>query len=92
MHTILKDQPSFRFGDYKTAVKTALAEADKQLYEIWKLGKADAFGSGSTVALCLVDFTRGSVVVANVGDSHVLLGEQSLVFGRYSVVCGSLVC
>lgn len=32
--------------------------------------------SGSTFSVCLVDLTDGVLVVGNLGDSHVLLGEH----------------
>jgi serine/threonine protein phosphatase PrpC len=91
LHSILKDQPSFRDGDYKTAIKSALAEADKQLFDLSKLGRGDAVVTGSTVALCLVNLTTGSIVVANLGDSHVLLGEPSMVSRGCSTVRESLI-
>ncbi|CRG86998.1 putative quinate permease [Talaromyces islandicus] len=85
LHTILKNQPSFRTGDYKTAIESSLAEVDKQFFDLGKLGKGDPVTTGSTVALCLVNLTTSSAVVANLGDSHVLLGEQSMVYRGCSV-------
>ena len=38
-------------------------------------GKQSHFYAGSTLAIGLVNLTRGLLVVANVGDSHVMLGE-----------------
>lgn len=91
LHTIMKNQPSFRNGDYRTAIKWALAETDKQLFDLSRLGRGDAISSGSTVALCLVNLTSNSVLVANLGDSHVLLGEPSTIFRKCSVVCKLLI-
>jgi serine/threonine protein phosphatase PrpC len=91
LHTILKNQPSFRDRDYNTAIKSALAEADKQFFDLGKMGKCDAVTTGSTVAICLVNLTTSSAVVANLGDSHVLLGEPSMVFRECSVVRGFII-
>lgn len=91
LHTILKDQPSFRNGDYRTAIKLALAEADKQFFDLSKMGRGDAVNSGSTMALCLVNLTSNSAVVANLGDSHVLLGKPSMVFRKCTVVCELII-
>lgn len=32
--------------------------------------------SGSTVALCLVNLTKGVMVIGNVGDSHIFLARR----------------
>jgi serine/threonine protein phosphatase PrpC len=32
--------------------------------------------SGSTVALCLVNLTKGVIVIGNVGDSHIFLARR----------------
>lgn len=44
------------------------------LIQEFKNGEADYAFAGSTLALVLLDFKRGVLVVGNLGDSKVLLG------------------
>lgn len=50
--------------------------------------------AGSTVALCLVNLTKGVMVIGNVGDSHITLarrdkGSEFITWQVRFVVCRS---
>jgi serine/threonine protein phosphatase PrpC len=44
--------------------------------ESFKYESTEPAISGSTVAVCLMNLTKGELVVANLGDSHVILAER----------------
>lgn len=56
--------------DYEQAISDALIEEDNAIR------KTGMLQPGSTVALALVDIKRGTVIVADLGDSHVVLAEK----------------
>lgn len=53
-----------------------LKDIDDELYERFRNGSDESAMCGCTVALCLVDLTGGSVLVANLGDSPVIMGRK----------------
>lgn len=51
-------------------------DEDALLLESFKYESAEPAISGSTVAMCLINVTRGELIVSNLGDSHVILAER----------------
>ncbi len=63
-------------GDYEKATANAVRDEDELLLEAFHQGTEIFAEAGSTLAVCLLNLTRGVLVVGNLGDSHILLGEQ----------------
>ncbi|KAH1431387.1 hypothetical protein KXX32_003184 [Aspergillus fumigatus] len=76
LHLLLAKRPEFDQGDYEAAIRGALIDEDAVLLETFNNVTTEPAVSGSTVALCFVNLTKGDLVVANLGDSHVLLAER----------------
>lgn len=76
LHRIFAKRPEFDKGDYEGAIKAALTEEDGILLDNFKTRTTEPAISGSTVAICFVNLTKGEMVVANLGDSHVALAER----------------
>lgn len=77
LHRLLAKQPEFDQGDYVAAIKAALSEEDGLLLDNFKIDSAEPAVSGSTVAVCFMNLTKGELVVSNLGDSHVILAERN---------------
>ncbi|KAH8693759.1 phosphatase 2C-like domain-containing protein [Talaromyces proteolyticus] len=73
---LLVSRPEFSQGDYETAICRAFEDEDSLLFGLSMAEDIEPVISGTTVALCLVNLTKGLVVVGNVGDSHILLAER----------------
>ncbi|RAL14149.1 uncharacterized protein BO97DRAFT_469400 [Aspergillus homomorphus CBS 101889] len=72
----IKESAELETGDYEGAITEAIRKEEQQLlHEFWE-GEDKHALAGTTMALCLVNLTRGVLVVANVGDSDVMLGEE----------------
>lgn len=76
LHNLLAQRPELKRGEYAEAIKGALADEDALLLESFKYESAEPALSGSTVALCLINLTRGELIVSNLGDSHAILAER----------------
>lgn len=76
LHNLLVKRPEFDQGDYVAAMKGAVSDEDGVLLESFKHETSEPAMSGSTVAACFVNLTKGELVVANLGDSHVILAER----------------
>ncbi|KAJ5174726.1 uncharacterized protein N7482_000603 [Penicillium canariense] len=76
LHHLLAKRPEFDRGDYAAAMQAAMADEDGVLLEYFKHESAEPAVSGSTVAVCLINLTKGELVVSNLGDSHVILAER----------------
>ncbi|KGO77264.1 Protein phosphatase 2C [Penicillium italicum] len=76
MHHLLGRRPEFEQDDWTTAIKAALAEEDRMLLDRFEHESAEPAISGSTVAMCCLNLTKGELVVSNLGDSHVILAER----------------
>ncbi|KAJ5266666.1 hypothetical protein N7478_009474 [Penicillium angulare] len=76
LHNLLSKRPEFEKEDYVAAIKGALADEDALLLESFKNDSTEPAISGSTAAICLVNLTRGELVVSNLGDSHVIMAER----------------
>ena len=81
LHTLVAKRPEFAAGNYEDAIKGALADEDRFLLDS-KNASSEAAISGSTVALCITNLTKGELVVANLGDSHVILAERQPKSGK----------
>ncbi|CAK44564.1 phosphatase 2C-like domain-containing protein [Aspergillus niger] len=64
-----------RQGNYESAIERAIQAEEEELLQGFWAGEELFAVAGSTAALVVVNLTRGILVVANLGDSHVLLGE-----------------
>ena len=76
LHRLFAKRPEFQQGDYAAAIKGALVDEDSLLMESFKHESDEPAVSGSTVAACVLNLTQGELVVANLGDSHVILAER----------------
>jgi serine/threonine protein phosphatase PrpC len=74
---LLAKRPEFAQGDYEAAIRGALIDEDAVLLDTFNNLTTEPAVSGSTVALCFVNLTKGDLVVANLGDSHVILAERN---------------
>lgn len=77
LHRLLAKQPEFDQGDYAAAIKTAISDEDGLLLNNFKIDSAEPAVSGSTVAACFMNLTKGELIVSNLGDSHVILAERN---------------
>lgn len=75
LHIVIANRPEFAAGDYEGAIKGALGDEDAVLLDSLK-ESVEATEAGSTVAICLLNLTKGDLVVANLGDSHIILAER----------------
>ena len=76
LHHLLGRHPEFERGNWPAAIKAALAEEDSIMLDRLKHESFEPAISGSTVALCCINLTKGELVVSNLGDSHVILAER----------------
>lgn len=87
LHVLLAKRPEFDTGDYEGAMKGALSDEDAVLLESYKGETTEPAIAGSTVAICLLNLTKGDLVVGNLGDSHVILAERDPRTGQpYHIV------
>ncbi|EER28844.1 predicted protein [Coccidioides posadasii C735 delta SOWgp] len=82
LHLNLISSPAFQAGDCENAIRGAIDAEENQLIEGFASSGNDASTSGSTVALALVDLNKGEVVITNLGDSHIVLGELEWTGGK----------
>ncbi|GAT20783.1 hypothetical protein RIB2604_00802570 [Aspergillus luchuensis] len=73
---LLTKSRELRQGNYESAIEQAIQAEEKELLQGFWAGEELFAVAGSTAALVVVNLTRGILVVANLGDSHVLLGED----------------
>ncbi|PLB55444.1 protein serine/threonine phosphatase 2C [Aspergillus steynii IBT 23096] len=76
LHHRIADREEFRAGQFDKAIVSGLKDIDDELYERFRGGSDESAMCGCTVSLCLVDLTGGSLLVANLGDSPVILGTK----------------
>lgn len=87
MYKLIAKRPEFDAGDYEEAIKGALTDEDKILLDSVDSQSKEASVSGSTVAICLMNLTKGDLVVGNLGDSHIVLAERHPKSGEpYNIV------
>lgn len=72
---LLISSGELRQGNYESAIERAIQAEEEELLQGFWAGEELFAVAGSTAALVVVNLTRGILVVANLGDSHVLLGE-----------------
>lgn len=73
---LLVKRPEFEKGDYETAIVKSFEDEDELLLRSVMEENTGPVIAGSTVALCLVNLTKGVMVIGNVGDSHILLARR----------------
>lgn len=73
---LLVNRPEFENGDYETAIVKSFQDEDELLLRSVMDENTGPVIAGSTVALCLVNLTKGLMVIGNVGDSHILLARR----------------
>ncbi|KAJ5184976.1 hypothetical protein N7491_007156 [Penicillium cf. griseofulvum] len=78
MHHLLGRRPELARDDWAGAIKAALAEEDRILLDTFKYQSVEPAISGSTVAICCINLTKGELVISNLGDTHVILAERDL--------------
>jgi serine/threonine protein phosphatase PrpC len=76
LHHLFGRRPEFERDDWAGAIKAALAEEDRILLDRFKYESFEPAVSGSTVAMCCINLTKGELFVSNLGDSHVILAER----------------
>lgn len=76
LHSLIAKRPEFAEGNYVEAIKGALTDEDDMLLDNFKTKSTEPAVSGSTVAICFINLTKGEMIVANLGDSHVVLAER----------------
>lgn len=88
LQRLFAKRPEFDEGDYAEAIKAALSDEDGLLLESFKYETAEPAISGSTVAICFINLTKGELIVSNLGDSHVILAERDpQTEYPYHIVC-----
>lgn len=73
---LLVKRPEFEKGDYEAAIVKAFEDEDELLLQSVMEENSGPVIAGSTVALCLVNLTKGVMVIGNVGDSHIFLARR----------------
>uniref|UniRef100_A0A093V7U2 Protein phosphatase 2C like 2 n=1 Tax=Talaromyces marneffei PM1 TaxID=1077442 RepID=A0A093V7U2_TALMA len=73
---LLVKRPEFESGDYETAIIKSFEDEDGLLLRSVMEDNTGPVIAGSTVALCLVNLTKGVMVIGNVGDSHIFLARR----------------
>lgn len=73
---LLSSRPEFENGDYETAIAKAFEDEDAILLQNVMSNDTEPIVSGSTVAVCIVNLTKGVLVVGNVGDSHIMFAQR----------------
>jgi serine/threonine protein phosphatase PrpC len=76
---LLTKRPEFDAGDYETAIAKAFEDEDGLLLDLVMNEDTEPVIAGSTVAICLVNLTKGLLVVGNVGDSHIVFAERDII-------------
>jgi serine/threonine protein phosphatase PrpC len=74
-------------GRYEEAIKEAIRQEEAMLLEECQDGEEKFAISGSTVSVVIVNLTKGVLVVGNLGDSHILMGECDITGQLETVVC-----
>ncbi|RMJ28809.1 phosphatase [Aspergillus sp. HF37] len=76
LHHRISNNDEFEKGHYEKAITLGLKDIDDELYESFASGKHESAMCGCTVALCLLNLAQGSLLMANLGDSSVILGRR----------------
>ncbi|PYH42898.1 uncharacterized protein BP01DRAFT_302335 [Aspergillus saccharolyticus JOP 1030-1] len=81
----LKESHALAKGEYEEAIAEAIHKEEEQLlHEFWA-GEDKHAQAGTTMALVILNLKRGVLVVGNVGDSDVVLGEVKVGEGGKGV-------
>jgi serine/threonine protein phosphatase PrpC len=74
---LIVQQAEFHNQDYEGAIAKAFQDEDKLLLELARGQDTEPVIAGSTIALCLINLTKGILVVGDVGDSQVVFAERT---------------
>jgi protein phosphatase 1A len=72
---LLFEGDALQAGRYEDAIRQAIQKEEETLLEECQEGENKFAISGSTVSVVIVNLNKGVMVVGNLGDSHVLMGE-----------------
>ncbi|KAL4877765.1 phosphatase 2C-like domain-containing protein [Aspergillus karnatakaensis] len=67
--------PEFRKGHYEAAMQAAIDKEEETLFKEFRDGEEKFAVAGSTASIAVVNLSSGTLVVGNLGDSHILLAE-----------------
>ncbi|KAB8239206.1 hypothetical protein ETB97_012012 [Aspergillus alliaceus] len=71
----LQESEELGAGRYEEAIREVILREERALLEGFSGGEEKFSTTGSTAAMALVNLTRGFMVVGNLGDSGVLIGD-----------------
>ncbi|EAW25676.1 PP2C family serine/threonine-protein phosphatase [Aspergillus fischeri NRRL 181] len=72
---LLFEGNALQAGRYEDAIRQAIQKEEETLLEECQEGEDKFAISGSTASVVIVNLNKGVMVVGNLGDSHVLMGE-----------------
>ncbi|GIK07596.1 hypothetical protein Aspvir_003262 [Aspergillus viridinutans] len=72
---LLFEGDALQAGRYEDAIRQAIRKEEEMLLEECQDGEDKFAIAGSTVSVVIINLTQGVMVVGNLGDSHVLMGE-----------------
>ncbi|RLL96921.1 hypothetical protein CFD26_100832 [Aspergillus turcosus] len=72
---LLFEGDALQAGRYEDAIREAIQKEEAMLLEECQDGEEKFAISGSTVSVVIINLTKGLLVVGNLGDSHILMGE-----------------
>ncbi|GFF41034.1 probable protein phosphatase 2C 4 [Aspergillus udagawae] len=75
---LLFEGDALQAGRYEEAIRQAIRKEEETLLEECQDGEDKFAIGGSTVSVAIINLNKGVVVVGNLGDSHILLGECDL--------------
>lgn len=84
---LLFEGDALQAGRYEEAIREAIRKEEAILLEECQDGEEEFAISGSTVSVVIVNLTKGVLVVGNLGDSHILMGECDITGQLETVVC-----
>jgi protein phosphatase 1A len=84
---LLFEGDALQAGRYEDAIRQAIQKEEETLLEECQEGENKFAISGSTVSVVIVNLNKGVMVVGNLGDSHVLMGECDITGQLETVVC-----
>ncbi|KAB8077033.1 hypothetical protein BDV29DRAFT_154119 [Aspergillus leporis] len=76
----LQESSELEAGRYEEA--KAIKKEEEELLEGFRNGEEELATGGSTVALALVNLTKGIMVTGNLGDSHIIMEDYTGANGK----------
>ncbi|RHZ45587.1 PP2C family serine/threonine-protein phosphatase [Aspergillus thermomutatus] len=72
---LLFEGDTLQAGRYEDAIRQAIRKEEGMLLDEYQDGEEKFAIAGSTASLAIINLTTGVLVVGNLGDSHIVLGE-----------------